>query len=45
MSVTALHLIHKKEFEPIVRPLENIAVATDLDERAWIFYKLTSSPP
>lgn len=45
MSVTALHLIHKKEFEPIVRPMENIAVATDLDEKAWLFYRVKYVEP
>ena len=45
MSVTALHLIHKKDFEPIVRPLENIAVATDLDETAWRFYRVKYIEP
>ena len=45
MSVSSLHILYKKEFEPIVRPLENVAVAHDLDESKWKFYKVKYIEP
>jgi len=45
VSVTAIHLPYKKEFEPIVRHLENVAVARSLDEREWKYYRVKYIEP
>lgn len=45
MSVTSIHLIYKKEFEPIVRPNENIAVAESTDSDSWKFYRVKYIEP
>ena len=45
MSVTALHVPFKKEFEPIVRPLENVALAWDTNEAGWRYYRVKYVEP
>jgi len=45
MSVTALHVLYKREFEPVVRPLENVAIVDSLDESKWIFGKVLFIEP
>jgi len=45
MSVTALHVLYKKEFEPIVRPMENVAIAESTNEGTWKFYKVKYIEP
>ena len=43
MSVTTIHLLHKKEFEPIVRPLENVAIFTP--EGKYVFGQVVYLEP
>ena len=45
MSVTALHVLYKKEFEPIVRPLEYVALMNDVSMSKWIFGKVIFIEP
>ena len=40
-----IHVPYKKEFEPIVLPGENIAVAKNLDEAEWEYYKVKYVEP
>lgn len=45
MSVTALHILYKEKLEPIVRPLENVALQDSRDEKTWKFYKVLYIEP
>lgn len=40
-----IHVPYKKEFEPIVLPGENIAVAKSLDEMEWEYYRVKYVEP
>ena len=43
MSVTALYLLHKKEFEPIVRPKDYVAILTP--QAKWVYGRVVYVEP
>jgi len=45
LSVTSVHIPYKEKLEPIVLPLENVAIARGLDESKWKYYKVKYIEP
>ena len=45
MSVTSLHLLYKEVFEPIVRPLDNVAITYSTDKSTWTYSKVVYVEP
>ena len=43
MSVTSIYLLHKKEFEPIVRPKDYVAILTP--QRKWVYGRVIYLEP